>query len=136
MTKFGLIRSIYLYLAALSGLAVFAIGVGNLIDLGLKTYVFTAADEEQQYYLERPMTPAIVEGKFTDQTIDTTNLSAEEQAILKQSIADYKQWKEKEATLDPIKSQRHQRAAFSITMMLVGAPLYLAHWYVIKKEKE
>ena len=43
----SLIRKIYLYLFSLIGLVLVVIGCVQLVNLGLKAYVFTAAD---QYY--------------------------------------------------------------------------------------
>jgi hypothetical protein len=34
------------------------------------------------------------------------------------------------------KSQREQTAASALAMIIVGVPLYLYHWRVIKRDKE
>lgn len=49
MNKYPLIRKIYLYLFALIGLVLITIGSVQLINLGLKVYVFTKADNYYNY---------------------------------------------------------------------------------------
>ena len=44
-----LIRKIYLYLFSLIGLVLVVIGCVQLVNLGLKAYIFTAADQYYSY---------------------------------------------------------------------------------------
>ena len=102
--KFG-IRLLYLYLFAFVGLMTTIIGSVQLVDLGLKSYVFKVS--EYTYYPET--TP--VDGK--------TTLTAQE----------IKQRNEKEQA-----DQRKRQLSTSLAMIAVGAPVYLYHWRTIKKE--
>lgn len=66
------IRQLYLYLASFIGLVVIVFGSVSLVDLGLKTYVFTEA--ERYYYTQ----PVILEGNQTEEvrTDEDKNLVA------------------------------------------------------------
>jgi uncharacterized radical SAM superfamily Fe-S cluster-containing enzyme len=104
--KFSL-RLLYLYLFSFVGLLITIIGSIQLIDLGLKTYVFNV--NEYGFY---PITPVLDEkGNVT--------ITVEEQ----------KKQQEMEAA-----NQRKRQVSNSLAMILVGAPVYLYHWKTIKKE--
>ena len=104
--KFG-IRLLYLYLFAFVGLMTTIIGSVQLVDLGLKSYVFKVS--EYSYY---PETPA-VDGK----------------PVL--SLDEVKKRNEKEQA-----DQRKRQLSTSLAMIAVGAPVYLYHWKTIKKESK
>ncbi len=104
--KFNL-RLLYLYLFSFVGLLITVIGSVQLIDLGLKTYVFKVS--EYSYYAE----PAILDGKNA--------ISSEEM----------KQRNEIEQS-----NQRKRQLSTSLSMILVGIPLYLYHWKTIKRESK
>lgn len=101
------IRLLYLYLFAFVGLLTTIIGSVQLVDLGLKSYVFKVS--EYTYYPET----AAVDGKPTLSTKET------------------KERNEKEQT-----DQRKRQLSTSLAMIAVGAPVYLYHWKTIKKESK
>ena len=105
--KFNL-RLLYLYLFSFVGLLITIIGSIQIIDLGLKTYVFKVS--EYTYYAEPVLTP---DGK------STSVISVDEQERRNQLEQD---------------SQRKRQLSNSLSMILVGVPLYLYHWKTIKKE--
>ncbi|MEI6690471.1 MAG: hypothetical protein WCL07_01860 [bacterium] len=100
------IRLLYLYLFAFVGLLITTIGSIQMVDLGLKTYVFHVSDYSY------PMTPVTdANGKLT------------------QSVEDQQKQQEVEAV-----NQRKRTLSTSLAMIAVGIPLYLYHWTTIKKE--
>jgi hypothetical protein len=106
------IRLLYLYLFSFIGLLIGVIGCIRLVDLGLKVYVFDNADT---YTYTTPLfTP---EGKPASPSPEL-----ERQMQVQQS---------EEAT-----QQRKRTTAEALSMILVGAPLYLYHWSLIKKESK
>lgn len=108
------IRLLYLYLFSFIGLLITIIGATNLVSLGLKVYVFDNADIQDV----KIMAPRLVEG---------------EKLPLEEQVSD----EEKEATLLKENIKRRQRElSNSLSMIIVGAPLYLYHWKTIKKEKK
>jgi len=97
------IRLLYLYLFSFVGLLITIIGSVQLIDLGLKTYVFKVS--EYTYY--------------SDPIEEKTKISAEEME---------KRNKQEQS------NQQKRQLSTSLSMILIGVPLYLYHWKTIKKE--
>jgi hypothetical protein len=103
------IRLLYLYLFSFVGLLITVIGSIQILDLGLKTYVFKVS--EYTYYAEPVMTP----------DSKSAVVPAEEQKRrndLEQS------------------NQRKRQLSNSLSMIAIGIPLYLYHWKTIKKESQ
>ena len=133
MKHYPLIRTIYLYLFALLGLVLLTIGGVRFVDMGLKAFIFTKAEEEQRLiYQEPPYTPYPV--KRVEELQDEEELSEEEKAAIKQWLADYKAWQEMESKTDYVTRRRHQDASLNLALILVGLPLYLYHWRIIRRE--
>ncbi len=109
----SIVRKIYLYLFSLIGLVVVVIGSVQLVDLALKAFVFKKAD----VYLEYPRPVIAPDGK-TDPTVE----------IPKEELEKFN----KEQT----EAQRQRQVANSLAMIIVGLPLYLYHWRIIKNEQE
>lgn len=139
-----LIRTIYLYFFALVGLFLIIIPTIHFINLGLKVYIFTQADEEQKLYdYEPPYAPEPVR-KLTpledaDKQVAGLKLTEAEQLQVQAWLVDYEDWKERRSKIDRVTAQRHREAASNLAMLIVGIPVYLFHWQLIKrhrKEKE
>ena len=111
-----LIRKIYLYLFSLIGLVLVVIGCVQLVNLGLKTYIFTVADQYISYPMAAPAEP--ISG-------DTMTVPAQPTDAQMQAYQD-----------EQTKSQHESTAANALAMIIVGMPLYLYHWHVIKKDKK
>ena len=134
MNHYPLIRTIYLYLFTLVGLALLIIGGVRFVDMGLKAFVFTKAEEEQKLiHLQPPMFYQIEIEKI-EKLQDEEELSAEEKASIKQWLADYKDWKERRSKIDPVTARRHRDASLNLALILIGLPLYFYHWRIIKRE--
>lgn len=133
LNKHSIIRTIYLYLFALVGLALLIIGMVRFIDMGLKAYVFTKAEQseslQQKYYYSGPLP---VEKMREAQ--ESEELTEDDIAILKDFLADYDDWQEKEANIDYLTSKRHREASGNLAMIIIGFPLYFYHWRIIRKE--
>lgn len=124
-TRYPLIRTIYLYIFSLLGLTLITIGTVRFVNMGLKMFVFTQADEDQRYMYEPPMMP------YSAPMMDRGGKRAPEQ---EQWTEEYKRWQEKRANVDRLAVRRHQDASINIALILVGLPLYLYHWRIIQKE--
>jgi len=123
MERKELIRTIYLYLFSLVGLVLIVIGTVRLIDLGLKTWIFTKADQVVVYpEYPRAIKPGV------DSAATETELTPEQQEKYKQEQLVYQE-KERD-------SRRQRTAANSIALMIVGVPLFAYHWRVIQRAKE
>ena len=97
----SLIRKIYLYLFSLIGLVLVITGCVQLVDLGLKAYVFTAADQYLSYPVAAPAVPA---GNGITPTAPAQPTDAQMQAYQDQQT----------------KSQRESTAAEALAMIIVG----------------
>lgn len=102
------IRLLYLYLFSFVGLLIVVIGSVNMVNLGLKTFVFKDADRYEIYPVSMPTK---IEGE--------QQLSEEEQKVRQDR---------------DLARQRQREFSNAIAMIVVGAPLYLYHWKTIQKE--
>lgn len=106
------LKKVYLYLFSAVGLVLMIIGSVQLVNLGLKTYVFTKADVYPQYPMAKPT------------TID------EEELIQQPNQEEMEKYQREDLT-----SRRQRQAANAIAMLLIGIPLFTFHWRIIRKEK-
>ena len=140
MEKKSVIRKIYLYLFALLGLVLLTIGSVRFINMGLKAWVFTEAEKEQKFNYERPIDmPYYLEEKAegikssTEKEI-TVTLTEEQSVQLKKVLQNNEEWEKRQAEFDYVKSQRHRDASINLSLILVGFPLSLVHWLIIRRE--
>ncbi len=139
MEKNSLIRKIYLYLFTIIGLVLLVIGSVNFINMGLKAWVFTQADGETSLYNEKPVE---VPTNLKKEIVEIDNSKDDVQVTLTKQQADDLQyllqmnteWQAREKNFDPVVARRHRDAAQNLAMIIVGFPLYLFHWLLIKKE--
>lgn len=106
------IRKIYLYLFSFLGLVLVVIGSVQLINLGLRTFVFHNADIQIEY----PQPVTAPSGKEIPQ---------------EPSPDQFRNYQQKQTT-----SMRERELANALAMMAVGIPLYGYHWFVITNEKK
>jgi hypothetical protein len=93
------------------------IGTVQLVDLGLKTFVFPKTDKVLLYPTPlRPSSPGI------------KGLSKEE--IKKQREEQLKFEKEQK------KIRKQQKASSALAMIIVGLPVFLFHWQLAKKNNK
>ena len=141
--KDNFIRTIYLYLFTLVGLAVLVIGLGRLVDLGLKVFVFKNADGYENSYDMRPM-PMLLFDENAKQVEEiqacgeTCNLSKSQIAAIDSWLLDYQEWKDSgdDEKIDYRRQSRERQASGAISQIIVGLPLYLYHWIVIKRDRK
>ena len=132
MEKHSLVRTIYLYLFTLVGLALITVGGVKFVDMGLKAFVFTKAEEEQKLIHLQP--PMFYQIEGIEKLQDEEELSGEEKANIKRWLADYNDWKERRSKIDPVTARRHRDASMNLALILIGLPLYFYHWRIIKRE--
>ena len=113
LMKFS-IRLLYLYLFSFIGLIIAVIGTIQLVDLGIKVFVFKDADRYDLVSYPAKVDPSGKEVKMTEQ-----------------EISDQKKQQDTEA-----KRNRQRQVSTAVSMLLVGIPLYKYHWRLIKKENK
>ncbi|MEA3452912.1 MAG: hypothetical protein U9Q96_01065 [Patescibacteria group bacterium] len=128
-----LIRTIYLYLFALVGLALLISGSVRFVNMGLKAFVFTKAEQDMKMDYMRPLSPSMPIEKI-EQAGDGAELSESERVQIRSWLEEYKRWEEKGEGIDYLTSRRHRDAATNTSLILVGLPLYLYHWLIIRRE--
>jgi len=139
MKRYTLVRTIYLYIFALLGLVLLIIGSVNFLNMGLKAFIFTQADEESRIFSKQIPAPTISGIENIQQGIEEGKdicLSKEEKVDFERWLIDYNNWKESMSKIDHITSRRHRDASINLSLILIGLPLYLYHWRIIKKETE
>ncbi|HTK59765.1 MAG TPA: hypothetical protein VL283_01025 [Candidatus Baltobacteraceae bacterium] len=125
------IRQIYFYAATLIFLIMSVIAAISLLNLAMKTYVFTKADMAygqqcdetgNMYYAPKPVAPP-------GETVPAVReLTAEEKAANKAAC---------EKNLADQKSAEHQRDLVQyLSMLIVAAPLFWVHFKWVQKERE
>jgi len=136
---YPLIRTIYLYLFSILGSVLLTVGGVRFVDMGLKTFVFTKAEEEQRLiYKQVPPVPYSVSRiEELQREIEEEKeicLSEEEKITFEQWLTDYKDWKERRSKIDYVLARRHRDASLNLSLILIGLPLYFYHWRIIKRE--
>ncbi len=105
---------IYLYLALLIGLVLIVIGSIGLIELGLRTFVFTEADKPLLY----PIPPKI-EGISEETLLQNT------QEYIKAQL---------EFERANLKRERERKLSFSLSLLIVGISVFLFHWKLAREK--
>lgn len=123
-TKFHWIRNIYLYLVCAITLFMVVFAAVDLISLGLRTWVFTKADQINfSYPVKSP------DGYCSfDKDGKRVCPSAEEQQKLSAQ--------EKQQADDNRAAQRQNDLVRNISMLLVAIPLFAYHWIVIRRDRK
>lgn len=103
--KFNL-RLLYLYLFSFVGLLIVVTGGIQMVNLGLKTFIFKDVDKYEIY----PTYP-------------------EKEGVPVEDVTEMQARQEREST-----RQKQREFSNSLAMISVGLPLYLYHWKTIQKE--
>ncbi len=133
----NIIRNIYLYIVTLIGLVMLVIALVDLIQLGLKTWIFTLADQ-QDTYQSIPTTPYGIKNISTTnlQNATSTNLTIEDRQAFEQWKNDYQNWETNTKNIDQKKAQKQRDAVRDIALLIVGLGLFLSHGYVVRKDRK
>lgn len=133
MPKITHIRAIYLYLLSLIGIILFLIGGSGFVSMGLRVFIFTQADDEQRMYREMPPRPYALSPA---ERIDGESRAVFRDSLMKEQYEeDYVEWRERRKSIDPVTARRHREAATNLSFILVGLPVYLYHWRLIRQDR-
>ncbi len=137
MEKHSSVRTIYLYLFTLVGLALITVGGVRFVDMGLKAFVFTQAEQEERIrHKYPPMLPIMQIEGYEESGETTQELTLREKQAIKSWTEDYKRWQEEESKINYLTVKRHREASQNLAFILIGLPLYLYHWRIIKRERK
>lgn len=104
------VKKIYIYLFSAIGLIVVIIGGVQLVDLGLKSFIFTKAD----VYYNYPSATVVPEKGQTIVQPDPKELEKYQK--------------------NDLLSRRQGQASTAVSMIVIGLPLFLYHWRLARKE--
>ncbi len=119
----NVIRQIYFYAATLIFLVMSVIALISLLNLGLKTYVFTKAEMAYDPCVNQP-TVAIAPPGTSDFKAPTAQEQADQQARCEKQQVDQRD------------SQRQNTLVQYLSMLLVAAPLFFLHFRWVQKDRE
>lgn len=129
-SKSKLIRTIYLYVAALVSLIFVAVGTGTILNTALRAYVFPKA--EKGGYSRCNEAPTVCSFPEVQK-----NAASENQKVkLDEIIADYENWRKDNTGEECFSAERQRSVVDALTMLIVALPICIFHWRLIKKEKE
>lgn len=140
MEQYPLIRKIYLYLFALVGLTLMVISGVQFLNIALKMTIFKEADRQQAIYQKMPSCGPLAADRVesivnrSNEAKVSVELTEAERTAMASWLQNYKSWQEEYENYDPIRANREQTAANALAMLIIGLPLYLYHWRVIKRE--
>ena len=135
MKKVSIIRTIYLYLFTLVGLILVIIGGTRFVDMALKAFIFTEAEREERIYRKEPPSPALLVDNVRNIREKDEITSTEKEAI-ERWLVRYEEWEKNYADFDYTKARRHRDASVSLSLILIGLPVYLYHWRIIRRESK
>jgi hypothetical protein len=109
------LKKAYLYLVSVISLVIAVVGAIMLLNMALKTWVFTKADKDFYFTPCSSTRPIQVDGKQIECT-------AEEEA------------KQKQLQEDSRAAQKQRDAAQALAMIIVATPVWYYHWKMARKE--
>lgn len=121
-SKAAIIKTVYFYLVSLIGLMMVVFSLADVVNIGLKTWVFPKAD------LNEYKQPTCAVTVMKDPNLKET----EDQYAMRM-----KSCEESYVNEDEARAIRNQRDAVrDISMIVVGVPLFLYHWIIVRKEQK
>lgn len=112
------LKKAYLYLVSVISLVIWVVGAIMLLNMALKTWVFTKADQDYYY---NPCESRKIESTAPGMPT-TTPCTAEE-------TAEYDRQEDERRS-----AQKQRDAAQALAMILVAAPIWWGHWRLAKQE--
>ena len=124
------IKSLYFYLVSFVALMMIAFSTADLINMALKTWIFTKADD--YFIYSGRMNCAAMPAPMVDPKATAPTPTKE------QVIADCEKQNEvaaKEQEANRI-ATRQNSVVRDISMIVVGIPLFLIHWRIVRRKDE
>ena len=125
-SKVAIIKNIYLYLVSFVALMMVVISTADMVNIVLRTYVFTKADRD--YY--SPMNCADMRATKPMASPDSTAKPMTTEECAKLEADNKKQAEENRA------AQRQRDLVRDISFIVVGIPLFAYHWRVIRRKED
>jgi len=132
-----LIRNIYFYLAVFVGLIMIIIPTIDLIKIGLETWFFPLATENQSYE-KYPPTPNGLDIYNPEVLINKKGekLTIQERNVFTSWQKDYKNWQKKQNNIDQKVVIKQISMIRDISTLIGGLFIFLTHGYILRKDKK
>ena len=118
--KTQLIKNIYLYLVSFVSLFMMVFSVAGMVNLALRTYIFTKADKNYYGYPEPACPEPTPPAKMTDSQVKPTCTSKEEREKM---------------DAENRSAQRQRDMVQYVSMLIVSMPLFAYHWMIIRRKE-
>ena len=120
--KVAFLKALYLYLVCFVTLMMMVVAVADIINIALRTYLFTKADKNFYGYPEPVCEPAAVTptGTVRDKTMAPPCFNQADRA---------KQEEENRV------AQRQRDLVRDISFLIVGLPLFALHWRIVRRKE-
>ena len=119
-SKVALIKNLYLFLVSFVALMMMVFSLADVINIALKTYIFTKADKDFYAYPEPICEPVKPMAKS-----DTTTPAA-------QCVSSAEQAKRADENRS---AQRQRDLVRDLSMIIVGVPLFAYHWWLVRRKE-
>jgi hypothetical protein len=117
------IKKIYLYLVSVIALVIAVVGAIMLLNMGLKAWVFTKADQDY-YQIEYYQCKA-------NQSVDVSKpVNASEANCTEQELKDLTKQRDERRS-----AQKQRDASQALSMLVIAAPVWFFHWRLAKREQ-
>ncbi|KKS65613.1 MAG: hypothetical protein UV36_C0047G0001 [Parcubacteria group bacterium GW2011_GWC2_42_6] len=138
MEKYPLIRKIYLYVFSGVGLVMMIVAGVQLVNLGLKAWVFTQIERQESSYDKMPTCGPMGIEKVEVAANSTTavQLTEAERTSMKSWLVDYQRWQEQQGTYSIVTANRQRTAATAIALIVIGLPIFLFHWGLVRRDSK
>lgn len=138
-SKKEIITNIYLYLVTFIGLLMIVIPSVDLLKIGLQTWIFPLASEDEYGYDRKPPEPYMIKGETTpiDNTkVEKIELNKSDLEAFNQWKVDYANWQKNQENLDVVTIRAQKDLVRDISTLVVGLALFLTHGLAIRKKKD
>lgn len=116
-SKSKVIKSLYFYMVSFVALMMVIFSVANMINIALKTWVFTKADMDYYELSCQMLYPTDVKAPSPDECEKQKEENRKQQENMKVA-------------------QKQRDLVRDISMILVGIPLFAIHWRIVRKKDE
>lgn len=114
-----IIKNIYLYLVSFVALMMVIFSAADLVNIVLRTYIFTKADQNYYNY-PSPACPVPAPGDTANTKGNPGCVNQEEQTKIDRNNRD---------------AQRQRDLVRDISMIVVAVPMFAYHWRIIRKRE-
>lgn len=138
--KDTIVRRLYVYLVSFTTLLLVALAVGSLLDLGLRSAVFTKADPTPGYYNEPPPGLYWSSGTVKEPVPESSGalscdngctLTDEQKTEIANWETNYANWKNRQS----LTSRRAQALITPLSFLVIAGIVFFIHWRFVLRDR-